>query len=876
MATANSHRRPSAVAVMFPGTAADSIDFESIDDQDDILHLQRVHTPTPSLLEQQLTVQEQADQSLEYLIAERHAENAWAHFAKHYQQQSQQEQSRRPPFTQIISLINLLGQRAIRSHSTTSRIQYLYHLVQHDQLLPKEHHQLLMALLSSHQLSLMDDHLTRLDHLKLLRPSCSFNFTSSSSSLPEHEQPLRYDAEYYYARLLEAYLAQWRRVDLALDLFKRMRVRHIRHHASLTTTTPIHHPTSAYASLTQETEQHAGVDDPLGSDGLIDDRIFSAFISGFAKLGDIPSAVGFLKAKSKAGFEPSVRDYAALVRGYLLRDDEPAAKELYQNAVRRLTELRSARKGGFDGHHNKTEGDETIELDLEMLYGYAYLKDTTQAQTYYDKVLSKTTQFNYLDRARTNYLWSLTRCADLSAATSFFQQLKHQGVVPNHVCLALMLDLFVKSGRYLDAQAIFKGHQRLGHQPNVYAYSMLMNAFRKQGDIDSMLSLMEEMHDRGIAPNQVTYTTLMQGYAQNRMFESAVQIYRAMKSRQVPIDAVACLVVLNGAARAQQFQYVMEVYEDLCERHLEFTPEAFKCLIYAHGQRGDMVKARALFDDMEAKGIKRDIMAYNALLSGHILNHDLTSAFEVVKMIKRDQVQPDMGTYRMLIEMSSREGRMDNVLKFLNLLIKDHAVPFIPDSLLSQVLRILSSHGDLEMVRMTFYALKQGEASRSRVRMEWRSWSQWIRCLITHAKWEEAKRVLEELAVKKVKFGEQGAAAIVRPFKQAYEEYQRDLEHGSLSSTGFCMSGNHGSDEAGQKEGSIDGAVRVPPPPFEHVLEQVEKAHPGFWDRLNSEPVYEVRDRYLNGMDEPVSEYVYSMFSDAPGTSTGMVKSTDQ
>lgn len=743
------------------------------------------------------------DVSLERLIEETKAESAWRKFLEEQEKNSEEsDQSLCISFQRAIEILYLLSHYAAKNSETRSRISHLLNLIKSQQNLSHgQTQQLLLTLIQIGQLNEAEELMENMNH--------------DGISVPIHHK----------AQLIEAYLRFDKQVIKAMQLFKDIR--------------------SNNSQILQEERDTA------------DSEVFSAFIRGFSAIGDINSAKSFLNAKTKLGHKISGSDYSSVLACFFKSGKPDDSEAYFKEIIMHTLKLKNLSNFDSDILENSepslesfSASKDTFKIISVMIHGFASLADSNKALKYFKMLLSLDAEKEFVNGYE-HMLWAYCKAGQIDDAITLFQSMKRSGPAPSPVCLAILMDAFVKKSKFSDAVAIFKGIQNLGIRPNVYCYSILINGYMRQGNVSAAIDALNDMEKREVAPNIVTLTTLMQGYIKNGNFRQASEIYEEIKAKNIPLDAVACTTLLFGAAKAHKFDKVLEIYEDIKGFNLELNEYTYSALIMAYSKLGDLETARMLFDEMESEGLLISSFPYNALLGGYVLNKDVEKAKELVGKLKKDDMQPTVGTYRLLIELSAQEGRIDNVLKFLNLLIRDNSVDKISDYTISHVVKILGEQGDIDMVRLTFKALKHSEES-GRVELGPYSWINYIQLLVSNDFIKEAKAEFANIVQKRLRFGESGARSLINIFLQpkiptANDQYSNDQSFDNNTRDAYH---NRADFLASQ---------------FEELDEELKSTWPDYWKVLSLPlPGHEETssDFYDEEKTEDISDQVQAMFSD--------------
>lgn len=512
-----------------------------------------------------------------------------------------------------------------------------------------------------------------------------------------------------------------------------------------------------------------------GGEDVISEGIFSAFIRGFSLAGDVNNAISFIEAKVKAGHKPRLVDYQIVLRALFDNGLVDAAEQWYLERVQPTAQQQTT----------EVSVESELELFATMIRGYGKEQSTLEkCGEWFDLFLSKYHQqggvkqqqpsnnnndSKVLDAKRRVWnamiiVYSQHQMAE--DASIIFRKMRQLGIEPDALSCNSLIYAFSSSKDIEMAKSIFEHLPNWNIRPNKYTYTMLVDAFMKSGRVEEAVEWVDRMQKDECSPDNYLFTAMADGYHKNRMYNHSVEVYEDMKRMGVPLDIVTCNAVMFGAARRGDFDFTLRIYQDIKDRDLQLDGYTCNALICANAMNRDMEAAETIVEEMKERNIEMNIHTFNALIGGYLKNNNLEKAFDCVCEMKSRELQPTVGTYGLLMEMASMEGRCDNVLKYLNTLIKDKSVERISDYLVSSVVRILGRHGHVQIVQMTFDALLAGDDCnslfsggstngtsnsnnlkrlQSRIEVREQSWHRFIEVMIENDATEEAKQRLKQL-----------------------------------------------------------------------------------------------------------------------------------
>jgi pentatricopeptide repeat protein len=205
---------------------------------------------------------------------------------------------------------------------------------------------------------------------------------------------------------------------------------------------------------------------------------------------------------------------------------------------------------------------------------------------------------------------------------------------------------------------------------------------------------------------------------------------------------------------------------------------SYNALIYANAKNYNIEAALKLVEEMVERKVGRTIYTYNALLAGYAFQPDDKGVQNVLMALKEERIQPTVGTYALLMDISAQQNRFENILKFLTLLLKDDALTHLDNWSVANALRLLSNHPDIEVLKTAFQACKQ-TTKYGKLVLNARSWSAYISGLLRYENIPDAKAAVRDMVESGVWPNERYLREILSSFwhTRNVDEYNQVLEY---------------------------------------------------------------------------------------------------
>ena len=490
--------------------------------------------------------------------------------------------------------------------------------------------------------------------------------------------------------------------------------------------------------------------------------VLGGFIKGCALTGDIKRMLMFRDAKLKTGYAPNSDEICVMLTALFRAEN-----------VKMIEEWEVQFKDGVL--------ETTPEICQRFILEYGKQGDHDGVKRWYDKGNAVAPNDRYI---QSEMICALSRLNLTEEAGALYREMRHRSVKPSFGACNAMMHMFVKQGDLSTAQSIFNELPRLGYRPDRYSFSIMMNGYVKQKDVRSAQILFELMKKHDVAPSHVSYTTLMEGFAKSRQMERLMNSYDEMKQQGIPIDAVTGSVMLFGSAWSGDFEKTMDIFrelkwdmssglqgdpsdaleddDDVDERlsqgdavsllhgvkarpaKLKLNSYIYNAMIYANGRHGDMITAQRLFAEMQGTDVPVNVHTFNALLAGCIFSKTVGLSKSIVQTMRESNILPSVGTYALLMEISSMENRCDNALKLFRILVRDENVDMIPSFVVATLLRALDQHDHVNTLKETFELLRDPKM-RTKVELDGTAWKAYILSMLKHGEVGLARQGLMDM-----------------------------------------------------------------------------------------------------------------------------------
>ncbi|GLU00701.1 hypothetical protein SLE2022_180490 [Rubroshorea leprosula] len=302
-------------------------------------------------------------------------------------------------------------------------------------------------------------------------------------------------------------LCKLRRVDAALDVFKRMRegTDGIFVQADVVTYTTL---IDGLCKVGRQEEGLAMMEQMRSLKGCAPNTVtYNCLIDGFCKGGEIDKARELFAQMLKSGCSANAIVYNTMISGLSqagrMDDASNVWSKLKEAGFHPNTVSYNVLIGGFCKRNMLDKACEIVE-EMEE----AGMKPDTVT-------------YNIL-------ITYFSRAGDFSAAQSLMKKMVKEGLVPTVETYGALVHARCLTGQIEEALKIFKNISKSKVLPNTIIYNILIEALCKNNRVEDASSLMDDMKVKGVKPNTSTYNSMFRGLKEKNSLEEAFKLMDRM------------------------------------------------------------------------------------------------------------------------------------------------------------------------------------------------------------------------------------------------------------------------------------------------------------------------------------------------------------
>lgn len=142
----------------------------------------------------------------------------------------------------------------------------------------------------------------------------------------------------------------------------------------------------------------------------------------------------------------------------------------------------------------------------------------------------------------------------VDCALSVFQRMREIfGCEPGIRSYNSMLNAFVTSSHWNQAELFFKSFETVGMAPNLESFNILIKISCKKKQFDKAQDILDWMWGQGLIPDVFSYGTVINGLAKSGKLADAVRVFDDMFDRKVMPDVMCYNILIDGFFQKRRF-----------------------------------------------------------------------------------------------------------------------------------------------------------------------------------------------------------------------------------------------------------------------------------------------------------------------------------
>ncbi|KAG8086550.1 hypothetical protein GUJ93_ZPchr0010g10931 [Zizania palustris] len=238
--------------------------------------------------------------------------------------------------------------------------------------------------------------------------------------------------------------------------------------------------------------------------------------------------------------------------------------------------------------------------------------------------------------------------ADIAVATRVLDEMGSSSIVPWNAVIACCARL----GLVDDALELAERMARSGPEPNVVTWNTVLSGCSRHGRDWEALGVLTRMLKQGLRPDATTVSSLLKSVASTGLLGHGMEIHCFFLRNQIEPDVFTGTALVDMYVKCGRLDCAQRVFDALEHRNLT----TWNSLIAGYANAGQFNRALELVELMKRNRLDPDITTWNGLITGYSMNGLSSQAMQLLRQIKaagvtpnKDSVQPSLVTMSVLL-----------------------------------------------------------------------------------------------------------------------------------------------------------------------------------------------------------------------------------
>ncbi|CAK9148117.1 unnamed protein product [Ilex paraguariensis] len=411
--------------------------------------------------------------------------------------------------------------------------------------------------------------------------------------------------------ILINYLCKLRRVDEALEVFKKMRG--------------------------NENDEISVEPDVVHYNTLID---------GLCKVGRQEEGLGLLEQmKSRHESAPNIVTYNCLIDGFCKAGEIERSHEL------------------LDQMYKEGLMPNVITLNT-LVDGMCKHGRINSAMDFLNQMRQKGLKTNAI--TYTVLISAFCNANNIDKAMALFDEMLKTGCSPIAIVYYCLISGLSQAGKVDDASSVASMMKKVGFGLDIVSYNVLISGFCRKNRLEKAYEMLKDLEEAGVKPDSVTYNTLISYFSETGDFRTAHTLMRRMVKDGLVPTVVTYGTLIHAYCLVGNLDEAMKIFTDMSSAS-RVSPNTviYNNLIDSLCKNKKVEVALSLMDDMKAKGVKPNTNTYNAMFKGLQEINWLEKALRLMDQMTEQACNPNYITMEVLTDWLSAVNATEKLRNFV-------------------------------------------------------------------------------------------------------------------------------------------------------------------------------------------------------------------
>lgn len=259
------------------------------------------------------------------------------------------------------------------------------------------------------------------------------------------------------------------------------------------------------------------------------------------------------------------------------------------------------------------------------------------------------------------YVSAMGLCAqirDLQLGLGIHAQLLKGGLMFDVFVSSMLIDMYGKCGKVLNAKKVFDGLQK----KNVVVWTALMTAYLQNGYFEETLNLFTCMDSGDTLPNEYTFAVMLNACAGMATLRPGDLLHARVEKLGFKNHIIVRNALINMYSKSGSIDSSYDVFSDMINRDVI----SWNAMICGYSHHGLGKQALLMFRDMISAGECPNHVTFIGVLSACAHLALVQEGFYYLnQLMKKFKIEPGLEHYTCVVALLSKAGLLDEAVNFM-------------------------------------------------------------------------------------------------------------------------------------------------------------------------------------------------------------------
>lgn len=333
-------------------------------------------------------------------------------------------------------------------------------------------------------------------------------------------------------------------------------------------------------------------------------EIFFIVFRGYSRANLPGDAIRAFGRMSEFGIEPSTADFDQLLFVLCKRKHLKHAQQFFDKA--------------------KVEFEPSVKSYSILIRGWGDIGEVNEARRLFDEMLQRGCSLDV--QAWNSLLEALCKGGNVDEAYTIFREMGPKGFEPDASTYSIFIRAYCEANDLHSVFRVLDRMRRYNLVSNVYTYNCIIHKLCKNEKVEEAYQLLDEMIEGGVNPDAWSYNAIQAYHCDHNEVNMALRLLSRMKRENCVPDRHSYNMILKMLIRVGRFDRAEDVWHSMGK--VGFYPSVSTYSVMVHGlckKKGKLEEACRYFEMMIDEGIppysSTVEMLRNRLLGLGLLEH---------------------------------------------------------------------------------------------------------------------------------------------------------------------------------------------------------------------------------------------------------------